>query len=82
MKKNLAVCCIILGIWMVSPIHLPAQEKTTVVQTDSLKIDPNCKMKVKPTTKHKSTYQKQEYFFCAEGCNLKFEKDPLKYIKK
>ncbi len=82
MKKILAVCCIILGIWMVYPIHISAQFNKKIVLTDSIKVDPICKMKVKSSTKFKTTYQKQEYFFCAEGCKLKFEKDPSKYIKK
>ncbi len=82
MKKKSALCAIILSICMISALHLSAQVNSTVAQTDSLKVDPMCKMKVKQSTKHKSTYQKQEYFFCAAACKLKFEQNPLKYIKK
>ncbi|MFN0256344.1 YHS domain-containing protein [Pedobacter ureilyticus] len=53
-----------------------------IILTDSVKIDPVCKMKVKQSTNFKSTYQKQTYFFCSKVCKLKFDKNPEQFLKK
>jgi P-type Cu+ transporter len=44
-------------------------------------IDPVCGMTVDPeSTKYKSTYKEQDYYFCAENCLKKFKADPEKYL--
>ncbi len=44
--------------------------------------DPVCKMDVDPkTAKWKSTYGGTEFYFCAPGCKVAFDKDPEKYLK-
>jgi len=44
--------------------------------------DPVCGMEVDPkTAAAKSEYKGQTYYFCAPGCKVAFEKDPLKYLK-
>ncbi|MDJ0270780.1 MAG: YHS domain-containing protein [Aigarchaeota archaeon] len=46
-------------------------------------IDPVCGMKVDPATaKYKLEHGGKVYYFCAEGCKRKFEKDPTKYMKE
>lgn len=43
--------------------------------------DPVCGMKVNPeAAKHKTIYQKENYYFCAENCLKKFKADPEKYL--
>ncbi len=43
--------------------------------------DPVCGMNVNPeTAKHKTIYQKENYYFCAENCLTKFKADPEKYL--
>ena len=45
-------------------------------------IDPVCGMKVDPnTTDIMTTYQEQEYYFCAEACRREFEANPERYRK-
>jgi len=45
-------------------------------------VDPICKMEVDPkTAKWKSVYKGKEYYFCAPGCKVAFEKNPEKYTK-
>ncbi len=46
-----------------------------------MQTDPVCGMKVNPeTAKHKTIYQKENYYFCAENCLTKFKADPEKYL--
>ena len=41
-----------------------------------------CNMMVDPATAPaKTEFQGQTYYFCAPGCKVAFEKDPLKYLK-
>ena len=43
-------------------------------------IDPICGMTVdEKTAKFKSDYKGKTYYFCAPGCNKKFDADPVKY---
>jgi len=45
-------------------------------------IDPVCGMKVNPnTTDIMTTYEGQDYFFCAEACRRKFEATPKSYLE-
>ncbi len=51
-----------------------------VVQTSAV-IDPVCGMSVDPTSaKHQTTHDGKDYFFCAAGCKVSFEKDPRPYL--
>lgn len=44
-------------------------------------LDPVCGMTVDPeTAQYKSSYKKQDYYFCAENCLKKFKADPEKYL--
>lgn len=46
-------------------------------------IDPICGMTVdEKTAKYKSEYKGRQYYFCAQGCKDKFEKDPEAALKK
>lgn len=43
--------------------------------------DPVCHMAVSPeTAAFSSQYKRSTYYFCASGCKVTFEKNPLKYI--
>ncbi|MFO1013600.1 MAG: heavy metal translocating P-type ATPase [Caulobacteraceae bacterium] len=43
--------------------------------------DPVCGMRVNPiTTAHRTLYEGVEYVFCCNGCRVKFEADPAKYL--
>ena len=44
--------------------------------------DPVCGMECHESTKLKSQYQGQTYYFCAPGCKAAFDKDPTKYAGK
>jgi len=45
-------------------------------------IDPVCKMDVEPNNAPaKVEYKGKNYYFCASGCKVAFEKDPEKYLK-
>ncbi|WP_199119064.1 YHS domain-containing protein [Pedobacter sp. ASV28] len=83
MKTTLIICIFVLGSWALYPGRAAnlTYSKVTVL-SDSIKLDPICKMKVQPSTVHKSTFNKQEYLFCSKGCKLKFDQNPEKYIKK
>lgn len=81
MKTTLIICIFALSFGALYASNTTEPIKQTTL-TDSIKIDPVCKMKVKQPANHKSTYQKQEYWFCAKGCKLKFDKNPENYIKK
>ena len=81
MKTTLIICIFALSfgaLYNGNATEVNRQETST----DSVKIDPVCKMKVKSSTDLKSTYQKQEYLFCSKGCKLKFNTSPEKYLKK
>lgn len=80
MKTTLIICIFALSFGGLYNSNATEKVIKTVL-TDSVKIDPVCKMKVKPT-ELKSTFQKQEYLFCSKGCKLKFDKNPEKFIKK
>jgi len=44
--------------------------------------DPVCGMDVnEKKTKWKTSYAGKTYYFCAEGCKRRFEKDSKKYVK-
>ena len=44
-------------------------------------VDPVCSMDVEPDkAAAKSTYQGKDYYFCAEMCKEKFDRDPEKYL--
>ncbi len=46
-------------------------------------IDPICGMTVdEKTAKYKSEYKGRQYYFCAQGCKDKFEKDPAAALSK
>ncbi len=43
--------------------------------------DPVCHMQVDPkTAAARSEYQGKTYYFCAQGCKAKFDKEPQKYL--
>jgi P-type Cu+ transporter len=51
-------------------------------ETAASAIDPVCSMSVNPaTTKHRFSYQGQDYFFCSERCRERFEAEPQKYLQ-
>ena len=44
-------------------------------------VDPVCGMTVEvASARYKSQYNAQTYYFCAAGCQRRFEKDPAKYL--
>jgi YHS domain-containing protein len=44
-------------------------------------VDPVCGMSVDPEiAKIKACIEGQNYYFCAEGCRIAFEKNPEKYL--
>jgi YHS domain-containing protein len=57
-----------------------AQLATTKKSMTEPIIDPVCGMKVNPNkTDIMTTYQGQDYYFCAEGCRREFEANPKRY---
>ena len=45
-------------------------------------IDPVCKMEVQETkAAATSEYKGKKYYFCAEACKEKFDREPEKYIR-
>lgn len=52
--------------------------------TDTLKVDPVCRMKLKAksSTYQSYTHEKVNYTFCSASCKQKFVAQPAKYIKK
>ena len=45
-------------------------------------IDPVCKMKVEESkAAGKSEYNGQTYYFCAQSCKIKFDRNPEQYAK-
>ncbi|MCX5971033.1 MAG: YHS domain-containing protein [Coprothermobacterota bacterium] len=46
-------------------------------------IDPVCKMTVdEKTALFHSEHKEKDYYFCAKGCKVAFDKDPEKYLKE
>ncbi|MBE3088426.1 MAG: YHS domain-containing protein [Chloroflexi bacterium] len=46
-------------------------------------IDPVCKMTVdEKTAPFRSEHKEKQYYFCAKGCKVAFDKDPEKYLKE
>lgn len=45
-------------------------------------IDPVCGMEVDKSSKYKTLYKGQVYYFCSENCLNSFKKDPEKYLKE
>ena len=44
-------------------------------------MDPVCGMKVDPSTaRHKAEHEGKTFYFCSEGCRMKFAADPAKYV--
>lgn len=80
MKTTLIICIFALGGWWTQG-NATTNEFQKPAVSDSLKIDPVCKMKVKASSSIKSTFNKQEYVFCNKTCKLKFDKNPEKYLK-
>ncbi|WP_293298115.1 YHS domain-containing protein [Pedobacter sp. UBA4863] len=80
MKTTLIMCIFALSFGTLYASSATEPIKQTIL-ADSVKIDPICKMKVKQPANYKSTYKKQEYWFCAKGCKVKFDKNPVKYLK-
>lgn len=81
MKSPLIICIFALSFGILYTSHAKETVKQHVY-IDSIKIDPVCTMKVKYPAKHISTYQKNDYWFCAKGCKTKFDKNPAQYLKK
>ncbi|HID36922.1 MAG TPA: YHS domain-containing protein [Ghiorsea sp.] len=44
-----------------------------------MNMDPVCGMKVKPETARYTAYHEQDWFFCSEKCQHKFEDNPEQY---
>lgn len=46
-------------------------------------IDPVCKMEVDTVTPHggRCTHQGMDYYFCAPGCRVAFEKEPGRFLQ-
>jgi YHS domain-containing protein len=80
MKTTLIICIFALSFGAIYTSNATELNRQTT-STDSVRVDPVCKMKVKQTGL-KSIFQKQEYLFCSKGCKLKFDKNPDKFIKK
>ena len=49
---------------------------------DTQKTDPVCGMMVDSESARSSSYQSQDYYFCSESCQLKFENDPAAVLAK
>ncbi|SOD13242.1 YHS domain-containing protein [Pedobacter xixiisoli] len=81
MKTTLIICIFALSFGALYNSNATEVNKQGT-SADSVKTDLVCKMKIKPSTNLKSTYQKQEYLFCSKGCKLKFDQNPEKYLKK
>ena len=45
-------------------------------------IDPVCGMRVGPETKHRYTFEGQEYLFCCAGCRARFVAAPRDYLDR
>ena len=50
--------------------------------TKGIHTDPVCGMKVKSSTKWKSSYKGKTYYFCMEADKKQFDSNRLKYLKK
>lgn len=80
MKTTLIICIFafaFIGFYQSSATEINAVK----IFADSVKTDPVCKMKVKRPANYTSTYQNNEYWFCAKGCKLKFDKNPASFTK-
>ena len=57
--------------------HKPSGQRTAqTVRAENAIIDPVCGMTVDPhTTPHRHTYQGHPYYFCSNGCRVKFAAD-------
>lgn len=42
--------------------------------------DPVCGMSVTPASEHHYVYNNSDYYFCCQGCQMKFAADPGKYL--
>src|SRR5579863_1624243 len=52
-----------------------------IVQKPAPALDPVCGMRVDPQhAAGKATYHGQSYYFCSNGCRVKFEGDPERYL--
>jgi YHS domain-containing protein/DNA-binding transcriptional ArsR family regulator len=66
----------------------PNPELKGVLQLDSKELfplvtDPVCHMRLSPkTAANYRSYRGKMYYFCASGCDKKFNEDPKKYQKK
>jgi len=80
MKTTLIICIFAIGSWMTQG-NITTNEFQKSAVSDSLKVDPVCKMKVKASSSLKSTFNKKEYVFCSKNCQMKFDKNPEKYLK-
>jgi xanthine dehydrogenase accessory factor len=59
--------------------HEAIEQADAPAATEAL--DPVCGMTVEiASARYKSEYQGQTYYFCAAGCQRKFEKEPAKYL--
>ncbi|MEM1967598.1 MAG: YHS domain-containing protein [Nitrososphaerota archaeon] len=48
-----------------------------------MSIDPVCGMRVdERSAKHQSQYGGVTYYFCSRICKDRFDKEPIKYLKK
>ena len=45
-------------------------------------IDPVCEMVVDPKTARSAEVRGKTYYFCSEGCRIKFVADPDKYLNR
>jgi len=55
--------------------------KTTAAAIEAKAIDPVCGMQVEPTTASgHSEYGGVDYYFCSNGCQQKFDADPVRFI--
>jgi xanthine dehydrogenase accessory factor len=64
-------------------IHMPAHDDGASHPAATEAVDPVCGMTVEiASARYKSEYQGQTYYFCAAGCQRKFEKEPQRYLDR
>ncbi|RYY80032.1 MAG: heavy metal translocating P-type ATPase [Moraxellaceae bacterium] len=73
--KNHSACC-----GGATPSAATENQASVESQTQSA-IDPVCGMTVSTASQWHTDYQQQHYYFCREGCLIKFQAEPEKYLQ-
>ncbi len=75
------IAALLLGLVVVAGCSNSDKPAAHTGKKKGMVVDPVCKMEVDPATAPREEYNGKMYYFCWEGCEENFKKNPTAYVK-